>query len=167
MSSSNCCFLICIRISQEAGQVVWYSHFFQYFPHLWWSTAGSQHGRSCGRELLSKASGLEGLPRPARASTPKPESVCLTILYLPPTLLILTGGYPQPPFSGKINLGLWLISLLDMIGVFQFKPLRWLSSLPNRFIQTLAATRMIVHSLPTVRGTGSLKHRAFQRVKSY
>ena len=26
MSSSNCCFLNCIRISQEAGQVVWYSH---------------------------------------------------------------------------------------------------------------------------------------------
>ena len=57
--------------------------------------------RSCGRELLSKASGLEGLPRPARASTPKPESVCLTILYLSPTLLTLTGGYPRPPFSGE------------------------------------------------------------------
>ena len=26
MSSSNCCFLACIQISQEAGQVVWYSH---------------------------------------------------------------------------------------------------------------------------------------------
>ena len=25
-SSSNCCFLTCIQISQEAGQVVWYSH---------------------------------------------------------------------------------------------------------------------------------------------
>ena len=31
MSSSNCCFLICIQISQEAGQVVWYSHLFQNF----------------------------------------------------------------------------------------------------------------------------------------
>ena len=50
--------------------------------------------RSCERELLSKASGLEGLPRPAQASTPKPESVCLTILCLSPTLLTLTGGYP-------------------------------------------------------------------------
>ena len=34
MSSSNCCFLTCIQISQEAGQVVWYSHlslrFFQF-----------------------------------------------------------------------------------------------------------------------------------------
>ena len=26
MSSSNCCFLTCIHISQEAGQVIWYSH---------------------------------------------------------------------------------------------------------------------------------------------
>ena len=34
MSSSNCCFLTCIQSSQEAGQVVWYSHLFQYFPQL-------------------------------------------------------------------------------------------------------------------------------------
>ena len=32
MPSSNCCFMICIQISQEAGQVVWYSHLFQNFP---------------------------------------------------------------------------------------------------------------------------------------
>ena len=32
MSSSNCCFLTCIQISQEADQVVWYSHLFQNFP---------------------------------------------------------------------------------------------------------------------------------------
>ena len=31
-SSSNCCFLTCIQVSQEAGQVVWYSHLFQNFP---------------------------------------------------------------------------------------------------------------------------------------
>ena len=34
MSSSNCCFLTCIQISQEAGQVIWYSHFFQNFPQF-------------------------------------------------------------------------------------------------------------------------------------
>ena len=34
MSSSNCCFLTCIQISQEAGQVVWYSHLFQKFPQF-------------------------------------------------------------------------------------------------------------------------------------
>ena len=32
MSSSNCCFLTCIQVSQEASQVVWYSHFFQNLP---------------------------------------------------------------------------------------------------------------------------------------
>ena len=34
MTSSNCCFLTCIQISQEAGQVVWYSHLFQNFPQF-------------------------------------------------------------------------------------------------------------------------------------
>ena len=34
MSSSNCCFLTCIQVSQEAGQVVWYSHLFQSFPQF-------------------------------------------------------------------------------------------------------------------------------------
>ena len=34
MSSSNCCFLTYIQISQEAGQVVWYSHHFQNFPQF-------------------------------------------------------------------------------------------------------------------------------------
>ena len=34
MPSSNCCFLTCIQISQEAGQVVWYSHLFQNFPQF-------------------------------------------------------------------------------------------------------------------------------------
>ena len=32
MSSSNCSLLSCIEISQEACQVVWYSHLFQNFP---------------------------------------------------------------------------------------------------------------------------------------
>ena len=32
--SPNCCFLTCIQISQEAGQVVWYSHLFQNFPQF-------------------------------------------------------------------------------------------------------------------------------------
>jgi len=34
MSSSNCCFLTCIQVSQEAGQVVWYSHLFQTYLSL-------------------------------------------------------------------------------------------------------------------------------------
>ena len=34
MSSSNCCFLTCIQVSQEVCQVVWYSHLFQNFPQF-------------------------------------------------------------------------------------------------------------------------------------
>ena len=34
MSSPNCCFLTCIQISQDAGQVVWYSHLFQNYPQF-------------------------------------------------------------------------------------------------------------------------------------
>ena len=34
MLSSNCCFLTCIQIFQEAGKVVWYSHIFKNFPQF-------------------------------------------------------------------------------------------------------------------------------------
>ena len=34
MSSSNCCFFTCIQISQETGQMVWYSHLFKDFPQF-------------------------------------------------------------------------------------------------------------------------------------
>ena len=34
MSGSNCCFLSCIQISQEAGKAVWYSHLFKNFPQF-------------------------------------------------------------------------------------------------------------------------------------
>ena len=34
MSNSNCCFLTCIQIAQEAGQVVWYSHLLKNFPQF-------------------------------------------------------------------------------------------------------------------------------------
>ena len=34
MSSSNCCFLTCIQISQEAGRVVWYSYLLKTFPEF-------------------------------------------------------------------------------------------------------------------------------------
>ena len=34
MSGSNCCFLTCIQISQEVGQVVWYFHLLKNFPQF-------------------------------------------------------------------------------------------------------------------------------------
>ena len=49
MSSSNCCFLTCIQVSQVAGQVVWYSHLFKNFPvccdpHKGFSTVNEAEG---------------------------------------------------------------------------------------------------------------------------
>ena len=34
MSGSNCFFLTCIQISQEASKVVWYSHLLKHFPQF-------------------------------------------------------------------------------------------------------------------------------------
>ena len=34
MSDSNCCFLTCIQISQEAGKVIWYAHLLKNFPQF-------------------------------------------------------------------------------------------------------------------------------------
>ena len=34
MSCYNCCFLICIQVSQEASRMVWYSHFLNNFPQF-------------------------------------------------------------------------------------------------------------------------------------
>ena len=34
MSGSNCCFLTCIQISQEAGKVIWYFYLFKNFPQF-------------------------------------------------------------------------------------------------------------------------------------
>ena len=34
MSSSNCCFLTCIQVSQEAGKMVWYSQLLKSFPQF-------------------------------------------------------------------------------------------------------------------------------------
>ena len=34
MSGSNCCFLTCIQISQEAGKVIWFSPLLKNFPQF-------------------------------------------------------------------------------------------------------------------------------------
>ena len=31
VSSSNCCFLTCVQVSEEAGKAVWYPHLFEEF----------------------------------------------------------------------------------------------------------------------------------------
>ena len=34
MSASNCCFLSCMQVSQEADNVVWYSHLIKSIPQF-------------------------------------------------------------------------------------------------------------------------------------
>ena len=95
---------------------------------------------------------LEHLP-------PKRESAYFTALCS--HLWLYGGGCPPPPSCSLwkgVNLQLQLIKFLGIIGVFKSKPLRWLSNLPDRFTQTPTAMHMIVYSLPTSRGTGSLRY---------
>ena len=93
---------------------------------------------------------LEHLPK---------SRICLTILCLSPTLLTLTVGYSQPPFSGENQLrALAKKSPGHERNLSNSTPLCWHSSLSDRYIQTLAAMHVIVHSLPAARSTGSLKH---------
>ena len=47
MSSSNCCFLTCIQISQEACQVVWYSHLLKNFQKFFFFLF-QEFSRVCG-----------------------------------------------------------------------------------------------------------------------
>ena len=103
-------------------------------------------------------SGLKGPPGSAWASTPKPESVCLTILCLSPILLTLIGVYPRPPFSGKSQLRDLVNKSPGHDRSVSIQTPLMAFSLPARFIQTLAARHVIVHSLPTARDMGSLKH---------
>ena len=77
---------------------------------------------------------------------------------LSPTLLTLTGGYPQPPFSGKSQLRALVNKSPGHDRSVSIQTPLMAFSLPDRFIQTLAAMHVIVHSFPTMRDPGSLKH---------
>ena len=60
MSSSKCCFLTWIQISQEAGQVVRYSHLLKNFPHFVW-----KHQRCwLAKAVLRKKNGAGGINFP-------------------------------------------------------------------------------------------------------
>ena len=62
MSSSNCCFLIYIQISQEAAQVVWYSHLFKNFlQFVVIYTVGFPCG-SAGKESACNVEDLDSIP---------------------------------------------------------------------------------------------------------
>ena len=92
MSSSNCCFLTCIQVSQEAGKVVWYFHLFKNFPvcyshsqRLWhsqWSRSRCFSGilllflwsnspvQSLSHVWLLQSHGLQHTRLPCPSSTP-------------------------------------------------------------------------------------------------
>ena len=52
MSSSNCCFLSCIQVSQEAGNVIWYSYFVKNFSQLLCSTESNALAQSVKQKQI-------------------------------------------------------------------------------------------------------------------
>ena len=105
-------------------------------------------------------SGLRGPPGLSWASTPQTRVWLLYCVMLSTYSSDINRGLsPHHLFLEKVNLELSdNKSPGHNKSVPIQKPLWWLSSLPDRFIWTLTATHVIVYSLPTVRGTGSLKH---------
>ena len=100
-----------------------------------------------------------GVPLDILEHLPSKTWVCL--LYCLCSHLWLYGGCPPPPSRSLwkgVNLQLQLIKFLGIKGVFKSKPLRQLSNLPEKFTRTPTAMHTIVYSLPTARGTGSLRY---------
>ena len=91
MSSSNCCFLTCIQISQEAGLVVWYFHLFQNFP-----VYCDSHRGDYSNELFLPAAP----PRPLRPEARPPHAPKL-LLTLPLSPRVI--GFAQ--HSAPLRLG--------------------------------------------------------------
>ena len=122
-------------------------------------TARGHHGRShpwqrsCGRELLSKASELKGLPRLSRASTPKPESVCFTVSWLSPTPLTLTGGLAEA-WSPRVSSSIFLSLSLPLPLFFRLIP--WSMGAPCAHLSAQVSKtwtgRRSVSSLPQETG---------------
>ena len=117
--------------------------------------------RSCGRVLVGKVSqNSRGAPLGLPERLPQNQSLSVLLLHDFHQLLWQSqrGAIPTTFSLKEINLELWLISLLGIIGVFKSNPPRWLSNLPDRFTRTPTATHTIVYSLPTARSTGSLRY---------
>ena len=116
--------------------------------------------RLCGRVLVGKASqNSRGAPLGLPERLPQNQSLSVLLLHDFHQLLWQSrGAIPGHVFSEENQLRALAISLLGIIGVFQSKPLRWLSNLPDRFTRTPTATHTIVYSLPTTRGMGSLRY---------
>ena len=100
MSHSNCCFLTCIQISQEAGKMVWYSQLLKNFPilrtvHLIINFMFcafydkkkikkliNEHGHFCRTKIPPDSSGIPGYWLHMESSTLSPTlHVCCCFLY--------------------------------------------------------------------------------------
>ena len=99
MSSSNCCFLTCTQISQEAGKVVWYSHLFKNSPHCCGSHSQSSLLSSSVHGLL-QARILEWVAFPSSGDLPNPgiEPASLMSLALAGRILDSTWVQPCPVY---------------------------------------------------------------------
>ena len=62
MPTSNCCFLTYIQLSQETGQVIWYSHLFKNFP-----VGCDPHSNSAGKESACNAGDHSSVPGSGRS----------------------------------------------------------------------------------------------------
>ena len=94
--------------SRKYRRLIHYMHFAQnHLLNITPRMLGSTTGHPTRDKVMWKShdeqggSWLERFPGSAWASTPKPESVCLTILCLSPTLLTLTGGLSPTTFLWK------------------------------------------------------------------
>ena len=124
--------------------------------------AGSQHENSArgkvheeGGSTYAKAgSSLRSPPGNSRASTPKTRVCLLYCFVLSPTPLTLQGLSSTTSLWKRVNLELQLIIIPGRDrSVSTYKLLRRFSSLPDRLVQP----HVIVHSLPTMRGTRCFK----------
>ena len=137
----------------------------------WWpeaTTGDPSHDKVMWKRTVKQGFRTQRAPQAFSSIYPKTR-ICLFFYFMTFTNSSdINRGLTLTTFLWKkINLGLQLKSVLDMKKYFQSKPLCQHFSLLGRYIQTLTATHVIIYSLPTAKNTKSLKHRAFQRVKSY
>ena len=118
--------------------------------------------RSCGRkpDKMQGCDWLQGSPLEIPEHPPPKTRICLLYYVMLSTYssVINRGLSPHHLFLEKVNLELLDNKSPGHKSVSIQKPLWRLSSLPDRFIQTLTAAHVTVCGLLTVRGTGSLKH---------